>query len=144
KATHAFLVKKGAKVLSEPQQLPNGSFHFLVEDPNGNLFDIVEGSGWFMDTQFEGKTGGVAGSMIGVSSIEKALPLYQQILGYDKVIYDITDTFDAFNNIPNGNHKVRRVLLQHSEDRRGPFAKLLGPTQIELVQAVDRTDSKSI
>lgn len=144
KATHAFLVKKGAKVLSEPQQLPNGSFHFLVEDPNGNLFDIVEGSGWFMDTKFEGKTGGVAGSMIGVSSIEKALPLYQTILGYDQVVYDVTDTFDAFNGVPNGNQKVRRVLLQHSETRKGPFAKLLGPTQIELVQAVERTDAKSI
>ena len=30
--------------------------------------------------------------------------------------------------------KVRRVLLTHKEARKGPFAKLLGPTQIELVQ----------
>ena len=54
-----------------------------------------------MDTKFEGKTGGVAGSMIGVSSIEKALPLYQTVLGYDQIVYDVTDTFDAFNKIPN-------------------------------------------
>lgn len=143
-ATHRFLKSKGANVLSEPQVLPDGTKHFLVMDPNGNLFDIVQGTGWFMDTGFEGKTGGVAGCMIGVSNIEKALPLYQQILGYDQVVYDITDTFDAFENVPNGNFKVRRVLLAHSQERKGSFAKLLGPTQIELVQAVERTDAKSI
>lgn len=143
-ATYAFLKQKGVDILSEPQKLPNGSLHFLLKDPNGNLFDIVEGSGWFMDTKFEGQTGGVAGSMIGVSSIEKSLPLYQKILGYDKIVYDITDTFAAFDQVPNGNTKVRRVLLEHSEVRRGPFARLLGPTQIELIQAVERTDAKSI
>lgn len=142
--TYNFLKGKGVNVLSEPQLLPDGTKHFLLLDPNGNLFDIVEGSGWFMDTKFEGKTGGVAGSMIAVSDIDKALPLYQQILGYDKIVYDTTDTFAAFDKVPNGNTKLRRVLLAHSEDRKGPFAKLLGPTQIELIQAIDRTDSKSI
>lgn len=97
-----------------------------------------------MDTKFEGQTGGVAGAMIGVSSIEKSLKLYQEILGYSEIVYDITDTFDAFDTVPNGNQRIRRVLLQHPELRKGPFAKLLGPTQIELIQAVERTDAKSI
>ncbi len=143
-ASYAFMKKEGVTILCEPQILPNGQKHFLILDPNGNLFDIVEGSGWFMDTKFEGQTGGVAGSMIGVSKIETSLKLYQEILGYDKIVYDVTETFPAFDNIPNGNQKIRRVLLEHSEMRKGPFAKLLGPTQIELIEAVERSDAKSI
>jgi catechol 2,3-dioxygenase-like lactoylglutathione lyase family enzyme len=34
------------------------------------------------------------------------------------------------------------VLLQHSEVRRGPFSRLFGPTEIELVQALDRKPEK--
>lgn len=143
-ASYMHMKAHNVTILCEPQLLPNGQKHFLILDPNGNLFDIVEGSGWFMETNFAGKTGGVAGAMIGVSKIESSLKLYQEVLGYDKIVYDITDTFPAFNSIPNGNQKVRRVLLQHSESRKGPFAKLLGPTQIELIEAVERTDAKSI
>lgn len=143
-ATYDFLVKKGADVLSAPQKLPNGQLHFLLRDPNGNIFDIVEGSGWFMETKFEGRTGGVAGSMIAVSDIEKALPLYRDILGYSKVEYDVTDTFAAFAKLNGGNEKVRRVLLSHPEARKGPFARLLGPTQIELIQTPERTDARKI
>lgn len=144
RATYAFMQAKGADVLCEPQTLPNGQLHFLLRDPNGNIFDIVEGSGWFMDTHFEGKTGGVAGAMIGVSNIEKALPLYRNILGYTTVEYDVTEVAPAFAKVPGGEHTVRRVLLSHPELRKGPFAKLLGPTQIELIQTPDRTDARSI
>ncbi len=143
-ASYTHMKAHNVTILCEPQLLPNGQKHFLILDPNGNLFDIVEGSGWFMETNFAGKTGGVAGAMIGVSKIESSLKLYQKVLGYDKIVYDVTDTFPAFNSIPNGNQKVRRVLLEHSESRKGPFAKLLGPTQIELIEAVERTDAKSI
>jgi len=142
--THQFMVKKGADVLCEPQLLPNGQYHFLLRDPNGNIFDIVEGDGWFMETKFEGKTGGVAGAMIGVSSIEKALPLYKDILGYSTIEYDYTEVSPAFEAIPGGSNKVRRVLLSHKELKKGPFAKLLGPTQIELIETPDRTDARSI
>lgn len=143
-ASYNLMKSNNVTILCEPQELPNGQKHFLILDPNGNIFDIVEGSGWFMETNFAGKTGGVAGAMIGVSNIEQSLKLYQEVLGYDTIVYDQTDTFPAFNSIPNGNQKVRRVLLQHTELRKGPFAKLLGPTQIELIQAVERTDAKSI
>ncbi len=143
-ASYDFLKSKGANLLSVPTLLPNNQKHFFVEDPNGNIFDIVEGEGWFMETNFAGKTGGVAGTMIGVSSIENALPLYQKILGYDTIVYDETGVFPEFDTVPNGNQRIRRVLLSHSQPRKGPFAKLLGPSQIELIQAVDRTDAKSI
>lgn len=142
--TYAFLKEKGVNLLCEPQQLPNGQLHFLLRDPNGNLFDVVEGSGWFMETGFAGKTGGVAGAMIGVSSIEKALPLYKDILGYSTVEYDFTEVSAAFATIPGGEQTVRRVLLSHPEMRKGPFAKLLGPTQIELIQTPERNDARPI
>jgi catechol 2,3-dioxygenase-like lactoylglutathione lyase family enzyme len=142
--TYDYFLSNGVKTLSPPQQLPNGGFHFLAEDPNGNIFDIVEGNDWFMNTKFDGLTGGVAGAMIAVSNIEKSLKLYQDILGYDKIEYDFTDVFPAFDDIENGNQRIRRVLLSHTDQRKGPFAKLLGPSQIELIEAVERTDRKSL
>jgi hypothetical protein len=36
------------------------------------------------------------------------------------------------------------VRLSHSKERIGAFAKLLGPTEIELVQALERTDCRKI
>lgn len=141
-ASYRFMVENGVETLCKPTQLPNGTKHFIIRDPNGNLFDIVQGDGWFMDTRFESLTGGVEGAMIAVSSIEAALKLYQQILGYDKVVYDETATFSEFESIPGGKGRFRRVLLKHSEKRMGPFAPLLGPTSIELIQALDRTDIK--
>lgn len=140
----AFFKKEGAKLLSDLVQTPEGKYHFLVEDPNGNIFDVVEGLGWFSETNAPGKTGGVAGAMIGVSNIEKSLALYQGVLGYTEIVYDRTDAFEAFSKLPAGEQKVRRVLLRHPQPRKGPFAELLGPTEIELIQAVERTDCRKI
>ena len=33
---------------------------------------------------------------IGVSNIDKSLDFYQNILGYDEVVYDKTDSFNCF------------------------------------------------
>lgn len=142
--TFAFMKKNEAKIIGDLSKDPTGNHHFFVEDPNGNLFNIVEEKTTFSDTKFEGKTGGVAGALIGVSSIEKALPLYSDILGYSKVEYDETGVFDCFQGLPGGNKKVRRVLLSHPEQRKGPFAPLLGPSKIELVQAIEREDCRKI
>ena len=116
----------------------------MVQDPNGNLFNVVEGRGWFRNTGHPSGCGAVAGSMIGVSDIDKALKLYQDILGYETIDYDVTDSFKDLENLPGGSGKFRRVLLSHKSERRGPFARLLGPTQIELIQSIDRTDCQNI
>ncbi len=144
KASHAYMKSNGAKVLNEPQQAPDGTWSFFVEDPNGNLFQIVEGSGWFKETKHPGRTGGVAGALIGVSDIEKSLKLYRDILGYETIVYDQTGEFSCFASLPQGHTTFRRVLLKHKGERQGPFSKLLGPTQIELIQAIDRTDCRRI
>lgn len=144
KASHQFISKQNPDKTSPLYTTPHGEFHFFVTDPNGNLFNVVEEKTTFQKTKFEGLTGGVAGAMIGVSDIDKAMKLYADVLGYTSICYDVTDHFDCFKNIPGGGGKFRRVLLAHPEKRRGPFAPLLGPTKIELIQSIDRTDCKSI
>ena len=143
-ASYNYFKENGAEILGELATTPNGEKTFFAKDPNGNIFNIVEGKGWFKNTNHPSNCGAVAGTMIGVSDIEKALPLYQEILGYETVEYDETGTFEDFGGLPAGNKKVRRILLSHKNERRGPFARLLGPTQIELVQAIERSDCQSI
>lgn len=143
-ASYKYFQENGAKIICPLTKAPDGNFTFTVEDPNGNLFKIVKGEGWFKNTNHPSKCGGAAGCVIGVSDIDKSLALYQDILGYETIAYDETGEFDDFQDLPNGDKKVRRVLLRHKSERRGPFAKLLGPTQIELVQAIERTDCKRI
>jgi catechol 2,3-dioxygenase-like lactoylglutathione lyase family enzyme len=139
-----YFKKHGAQIIGDLIEAPNGKLSFFVMDPNGNLFQIVEGRGYFKNTNFPSKCGGVAGSIIGVSDIDKALPLYRDILGYTVVEYDQIANFKDLTSLPAGNGKFRRVLLVHPEARKGPFARLLGPTEIELVQSIDRTDCKKI
>lgn len=134
----------GANILGTLHELPSGEKTFFVKDPNDNIFQIVKGKGWFMETSHPSHCGGVAGSIVGVSNIENSLKLYKDVLGYDEIVYDETATFDDLSELPSGNAKVRRVLLGHKEARKGPFAKLLGPSQIELVQHLERNDQKSI
>lgn len=143
-ASFDYMKSNGAEVIGTLKKTPHGEPHFFVKDPNGNIFNVVQEKATFLNTKFKGQTGGVAGSMIGVSNIEASLKLYADVLGYSKVEYDETGVFDCFAELPAGDLKVRRVLLSHPEARKGPFAPLLGPTKIELIQAVDRTDCRKI
>lgn len=142
--SYSYFKKNGATLLSEVESTPEGRKHFLVEDPNGNIFDIVEGMDWFSNAKNPSLTGGVAGTLIGVSNIDKALPLYKDLLGYSTIVYDTTEKVKAYANLKGGNQTVRRVLLRHEAPRKGPFAQLLGSTEIELVQAIERTDCRKI
>ncbi|MES2588203.1 MAG: VOC family protein [Bacteroidota bacterium] len=142
--TFQFYKNNGVKLLSEINLTPEGKKHFLIEDPNGNIFEIVEGLSWFGNTNHPAQTGGVAGVTIGVSDIENSLKLYKDLLDYSEIVYDKTDEFPVYSNLKSGNLKVRRVLLRHKQARKGPFAQLLGATEIELIQAFERTDCKKI
>jgi catechol 2,3-dioxygenase-like lactoylglutathione lyase family enzyme len=143
-ASYDFFKENKANLLSQVMFNPAGNRHFYASDPNGNIFNIVEGKEFFTNTKHASQCGAVAGALLGVSNIEKSLELYSEILGYTKVIYDETGIFEDLKYLPSGNQKVRRVLLTHPENRKGPFAKLLGPTEIELVQSLDRTDCRKI
>jgi hypothetical protein len=62
------------------------------------------------------------------------MTLYADILGYDKVVYDQSETFKDWKFVPGGDGKYRRVLLTQSNPSGGGFTKLSGTTYIELVQ----------
>src|SRR5690606_31962914 len=142
--TYTYFKDNNANILGELTKAPNGEYTFFVADPNGNIFNIVQGTGWFKDTKHPSHCGAVAGTLIGVSDIDKSLALYQDILGYETIEYDETGVFDDLSALPQGKTKYRRVLLTHKEERKGPFAKLLGPTKIELIQSLERTDCRRI
>jgi len=131
-ATHQTM---GLDLLCEPLNDPQGNLHYYLLDPYNNIFEVVADSYVYMKQQ--SVTGGVAGVVVGVSDIEEARKVYSGILEYDQVVYDETGSFADFAGLPGGTEKYRRVLLKH-KPRTGPFSKLLGPTQIELVQALDR------
>lgn len=119
---------------------PDGKFTFYLQDPFGNYFQIIEDPYVFVDEKRF--AGGVVGAMIGVSNIEKALPVYQDILGYDTIVYDKTEIFHDWSFLKGGEQKYRRVLLKHSHKRKGAFADMFGSSEIELVMSCDREAKK--
>ncbi|MFP4010256.1 MAG: VOC family protein [Spirochaetaceae bacterium] len=137
-AAYRALREAGTALLSQPVTDPAGRKHFLLRDPRGNAFQIIEapeGERWL--ARRPGRVGGVAGVMIGTPDIEATLPLYRDILGYDRMTYDETGSFADLTGLPGGSWRVRRVLLEHTQPRRGGFSPLLGKTAVELVQALD-------
>jgi catechol 2,3-dioxygenase-like lactoylglutathione lyase family enzyme len=119
---------------------PSGKAHFFVEDPFGNLYQIIEDEHWFKRSRWI--TGGPCGCIIGVSDIDRSKRLYEDILGYKKVVYDEVSRFDDFASLPGGEEQMRRVLLIPSEEPKGLFSRLIGPGQIELVQCMSRKPKK--
>jgi catechol 2,3-dioxygenase-like lactoylglutathione lyase family enzyme len=139
KALAAF-IKENISVLSEPLPDPDGNPTFFLKDPFGNIFQMVEADDWFMDEKKP--TGGAYGVIIGVTDIEKARLLYSDILGYDEVVYDTTGIFNDLKNLPGGERKFRRVLLRRSKPFEGPFSRLMGKSEIELLSAGEKNERK--
>jgi catechol 2,3-dioxygenase-like lactoylglutathione lyase family enzyme/uncharacterized glyoxalase superfamily protein PhnB len=128
-------------ILSSISKDFNGKNHFYCKDPYGNIFEVVED----FDNYFgKGLTpmGGPVGAVIGVSNIEKSLPFYKNVLGFDKVVYQDENNFSALKNIAGGEKTFRRILLTHSQPHVGSFSRLLGHNYIELVQVMNRTPNK--
>lgn len=135
------LRKQGVNIQTNPAPRPDGSLHFYVKDPWGNTFEMVAADDWF-DTGLAFDTGGMYGCVIGVSDMERSLRFYREILGYDTVVFDQTETFADWNGVDGGFGRYRRVVLRHSELRKGPFSRLLGASEMELVQSLDRAPRK--
>lgn len=140
RAAYSFLSSAGATVSGEPAAGPDGQETFFVTDPAGNTFQIVPAADWFSDPR--GVTGGVAGAVIGSSDIDAVMPLFRDILGYDRVLYDERGRFDDLSRLPGGDRGMRRVLITHSHDRVGPFSRLIGRSSIEFVQLLDESPRK--
>ncbi len=115
---------------------PNNEACCWLQDPYGNDIQIVTGSTWFKLN--ESLAGGVVGVVIGVSDMDKSLPLYRDIIGLSDVIYDKIGFFDDFNSLTNAAGKFRRVLLRKNQSSEGAFTNLFGNVEVELVQSLDR------
>ena len=92
------------RLLGEPKQDPSGKKTFFLKDPYDNIFQMEEGTNWFINEKKE--TGGSSGVIIGVSDVEKSRVLYSDILGYDHVVYDKTDVFPDLSSLPGGDKKI--------------------------------------
>lgn len=119
---------------------PDGTKCFYVKDLYGNMFQIVERRDTFI--RQKALTGGIAGAMIGVSDMDASVDFYREVLGYDRVVYDITGTFQDMIFLPGGDRRLRRVLLARSSGASGAFSGLIGDNVIELVQALERAPRK--
>lgn len=119
---------------------PGGQPHVWGKDPFGNTWELEQAIDWYKEGVFH--TGGVQGVTIGVSDVSKSLSFYQQVLGYDTIVYDAAGVHNDLVALPEGKESYRRVKLRHSKAWKGPFAPLLGPTEVELVQALDRKPRK--
>lgn len=140
KATYDFLKSQNVKILGNITNNPEGKKHFFLEDPFGNLFEVIEDDVWF--SKGLKNTGGPVGAMIGVSNLEKSMKFYSDILGYDKVLYQGENSYEDLSVLNGGAVKLKRAILTHSEERKGPFAPLFGRSYIELIEAINYSPRK--
>jgi catechol 2,3-dioxygenase-like lactoylglutathione lyase family enzyme len=137
--THAWFTEEKLKV-SGIESDPEGRIFFFVTDPFNNIFQIIESHNWFGNRKEH--TGSVYGVMIGVTNVENSRRVYSDILGYDQVVFDQKGTFSDLSHLNGGDAEFRRVLLKNSQPRAGAFGRLLGDSEIELVQVEGRTPRK--
>ena len=136
KATYDRFSREGLRLLTAPSQSFAGLEHFYMSDPWDNILEIEQADEIFTLTK-DFTTGGTGGAVLGVSDMDKSIDFYGKVLGFDVVRADKTGIFDDMNGIPGGDRKIRRVLLERSKPFEGPLSPLMGPSHLELVQALD-------
>ncbi len=139
KAAHKILKEQKLQLLTEIQTT-DLSAHFFFQDPWDNLVQVVADDYCFDASK--SKSGGVMGATLGVSDMNTSISFYKKLLGFDIVAFDETRVFDDFSTLPGGKESYRRVLLRRSSKEIGGFGELLGPCEIELLQAIDRVPHK--
>ena len=134
------LIKPDVKIRGGLSTSIDGTDTFFMEDLFGYIFQIVHDESVFRDEHRS--SGGPVGAIIGVTDINRSLPLYREILGYDKIIADVTGVFNDIAGLKSGDQQFRRILLTHSKPRTGNFSHLFGSSTIELIQALERVPRK--
>lgn len=138
--SYSFLKDRAIQLLTEPPSDKNGLNHFYLYDPFQNLIQVVESKSWNTDVNLH--SGGIYGCMIGVKNMERSIKFYKEVLGYDIILSDHKGTSNDLDQITNDRNSYHRVLLTHSRIKSGAFSKLLGPSEIELVEVLDRIPQK--
>lgn len=134
-ATYQEFQAKGLRLLSVPGASFAGIRHFYMSDPWDNILEI-EQDDYVLVKSGTHATGGSAGAVLGVSDMDRSIAFYGKVLGYDEVRADKAGIFDDLHALPGGDRLVRRVLLERSRPFEGPLSPLMGPSRLELVQAV--------
>ena len=132
---------KGLDIISKINTSPTGQRQFFMKDLYGNLFQIEQDNYVFVDDKTL-LTGGANGAVIGVSDIDRSLPFYTKLLGYDKVAFDQTGIFEDLEALEGGKNTLRRVILERSKPIEGPVSNLLGTSHLELIQSVNGPGKK--
>ena len=93
------LKSKSLNVLTPIIENSNGGY-FYMKDLNGNVIQVVEATDWHKKKNWH--SGGISGAILGVSDINKAIPFYRDILGYDQIIIDETGLQEEFSLLGEG------------------------------------------
>lgn len=134
---HAWISERSKEWVGAIHQLPDGRA-FWIADLYGNKIQIAEDTSWFKERGQA--TGGVAGVVIGVSDMDKALSFYQSLVSPSEIVYDKTGVFE---DLPaDAGQQYRRVLLRKNASDYGAFSQLLGHLHVELIQALEKTPRK--
>lgn len=137
---HTRLKEIALPFLTEIHTKGTDSAHFFFRDPWGNLVQMVADKYCFCRSK--AFSGGVMGVVIGVSDMNTSVNFYKSLLGFDTIVYDEERSFDDLAQLPSGNGLFRRVLLRRSMTEVGGFGELFGPSEIELIEALDRKPNK--
>ena len=133
-AFHTEALSKGVSVINTPKPNVLEKQHFYLNDPYGNIFEIVEDDYWF--THGKGLTGGVMGVTIGVSDLEKSADFYREILELNEAFYSNNAAIKDWQGMPlQAGIYGRCLLCSQPGEQPGGFGKLLGSFEIELVKA---------
>jgi len=138
-AIHGILQGQDIKLLSDIESVDSGR-HFFFQDPWNNMVQVIADDYCFDRSKSD--SGGVMGVSLGVSDMNTSIRFYKELLGFDHIVYDEAKVFDDFNMLPGGMENYRRVLLRRSAKNIGGFGQLLGPCELELIQAMDRNPCK--
>jgi len=120
----------------QTSKMPSGNICCWMKDPYGNDIQVVPSNTWFKPN--DSLAGGVSGIVIGVSDIDKSLPLYREVIGSSEVVYDESGSFEDFAQVDGSENTYRRILLRKSQSTNGAFTNLFGSVEVELVQCLDR------
>ena len=137
--SHAKICNLKVSAVTDILKSSYGERYFYFNDPWNNTIQLVEDAYAFSSSKTS--IGGVLGAVIGVSDMDTSIRFYKNLLGYTNMVCD-EEIFIPKEVSGTVKTQFRKVVLKHSRKGIGGFAELLGPTQIELLQALDRKPEK--